>query len=178
MYETDCLEKMYLAGEEAAEAEEVVDIAHTQADSCLMNSGPPDRGLEEAGQAEDIDHKALQAYHTVRSSQRHWDRQERSVAAEAGHTGQKQLRRSVAADIEHSAAGSGRIDAVAEAGVVDAEEATMTGTAQDMVVEVDVADDVADALTGEGALGSGGGVEADGGRARERDVGAEVVGHT
>jgi hypothetical protein len=45
-------------------------------------------------------------------------------------------------------------------------------------VEVDVADDVADALTEEGALGSGGGVGADGGRARERDVGAEVVGHT
>jgi hypothetical protein len=130
VYETDCLEeKMYLAGEEVAEAEEVVDIAHTQADSCLMNSGPPDRGLEEA-EAEDIDHKALQAYHTVHSSQRHWDRRERSVAAEeAGHMGHKQLRRSVAADIEYSAAGSGRIDAVAEAGAVDAEEATKMGTA-------------------------------------------------
>jgi hypothetical protein len=181
VYETDCLEKMYLAGEEVAEAEEV-GIAHTQADSCLMNSGPPDRGLEEAGQAEDIDHKALQAYHTVCSSQQHWDRWERSVAAEeAGHTDHMQLRRSVAADIECSVAGSGRIDAVAEAGVVDAEaEATMTDTAQDMVVEVDVADGVADAPTGEGALGSGEGVDvgADGGRARERDVGAEAVGHT
>jgi hypothetical protein len=67
VYEMDRLEKMYLAGEVVAEVEEV-DIAHTQADSSVMNSGPPDRGLEEAGQAEDIDHKALQAYHTVRSS--------------------------------------------------------------------------------------------------------------
>jgi hypothetical protein len=56
----------------------------------------------------------------------------------------------------------------------------MTGTAQDMVEEVDVADDVADALTGEGELGSGVGVDvgADGGRERERDAGAEVVVHT
>lgn len=178
--ETDCLEKMYLAGEEVAAAEEV-GIVHTQADSCLMNSGLPDRGLEGA-QAEDIEHKAHQAYHTVRSSQQRRDRWEHSVAAEeAGHTDHMQLRRSVAADIEYSVAGSGRIDAVVEAGVVDAEaEATMTDTAQDMVVEVDVADDVADALTGEGALGSGEGVDvgADGGRARERDVGAEAVGHT
>jgi hypothetical protein len=181
VYGMDCLEKMYLAGEEVAEAEEV-DIAHTQADSCLMNSGPPDRGLEEAGQAGDIDHKALQAYHTVRSIQRHWDRWERSVAAEeARHTDHKDQRRNGAADIEYSVAGSGRIDGVAEAGVVDAEaEAMMTGTAQGMVVEVDVADDVGDVLTGEGALGSGEGLDVgvDGERARERDVGAEVVGHT
>jgi hypothetical protein len=102
------------------------------------------------------------------------------VVEEAGHTDHMQLRRSVVADIEYSVAGSGRIDAVAEADVADAEEATMTGTAQDMVVEVDVAGDVADALTGEGALGSGEGVDvgADGGRAREHDVAAEVVGHT
>jgi hypothetical protein len=95
---------------------------------------------------------------------------------EAGHTDHMQLRCNVA-DIEHSVAGSGRIDAVAEA--VDAEEATMTGTAQDTVVEVDVADDVADALTGEGELGSGEGVDvgADDGQAREHDV-AVVVGHT
>lgn len=127
VYETECLAKMYLAGEEVAEAEVVVDIAHIQ-DSCLMNSVPPDRGLEEAGQAEDIGHKALQAYHTVRSSQRHWDRWERSVAAEeADHTDHNQLRRSVEADIEYNVAGSGRIDAV-EAGGLDAEEATMTGT--------------------------------------------------
>ena len=47
-------------------------------------------------------------------------------------------------------------------------------------MEVDVADDVADGLTGEGVLGSGEGVDvgADGGRERERDVGGEVVGHT
>lgn len=97
---------------------------------------------------------------------------------EAGHKDHMQLRCSVA-DIEHSVASSGRIDAVAEAGVVDAEEATMTGTAQDTVVEVDVADDVADALTGEGELGSGEGVDVgvDDGRAREHDV-AVVVGHT
>ena len=121
---------MYLAGEEVAEAEEV-DTAHTQADSCLMNSDPPDRGLEEAGQVEDIDHKALQAYHTARSTQRHWHRWERSVAAEeAGHTDHKQLWRNVAADIEYSVAGSGRMDAVAVAGVVDAEaEAMMMGIA-------------------------------------------------
>jgi hypothetical protein len=67
VYETDCLEKMYLAGAEVAEAEEV-DTAHTQADSCLMDSSPPDRGPEEAEQGEDIDHKALQADHTVRNS--------------------------------------------------------------------------------------------------------------
>jgi hypothetical protein len=37
MHETECSEKMYLAGEEVAEAEEV-GIARTQAaDSCLMN---------------------------------------------------------------------------------------------------------------------------------------------
>jgi hypothetical protein len=166
-----------LAVEEVAEAEEV-DIARTQADSCLMNSGPPDRGLEGAGRAEDIDHKALQAYYTVRSSQRHWDRQERSVAAEeAGRTDRKRLRGSVA-DTGYSVAGSGRIDAVAEAGVVDAEaEAMMTGTAQGMVVEVDVADVGVGALTGEGALRSGEEVDvgADGGRARER--GEVVVGH-
>lgn len=90
MHETECLEKMYLAGEEVAEVEEV-DIVHTQAaDSCLMDSDPPDRVVG-AGQAEDIDHKALPAYHTVDSSQRHWDRRERSVAAEeVGHTDHKQ----------------------------------------------------------------------------------------
>jgi hypothetical protein len=180
VYAMDCLEKMYLAEEEVAEAEEV-DIAHTQA-SWLMNSGPPDRGLEVAGQGQagDIDHKALQAYYTVHSSQRHWDRWGRSVAAEAaGHMDHKELRRSVGADIEYSVAGNGRIDAVAEAGVVDAEAgATMTDTAQDMVVGVDVADDVADVLTGEGALGSGERVGGDGGRARERDVEVEVVGRT
>lgn len=167
---------MYLAGEGVAEAEEVdeVDIDHTQADSCSMNSHPPDRGLEEVGQAEDIDHKALQACHTVRSNQRHRDRWERSVVAEeAVHTDRKELRRSVA-DIDHSVAGS-RTDAVAEAGVVDA-EATMTDIVQDMVVEVDVAGDVADELTGEGALGSGEGVGVGGHgeQAREDDVGAEV----
>jgi hypothetical protein len=52
----------------------------------------------------------------------------------AGHTDHKEPRRSVAADIVYSVAGSGRIDAVAEAGVVGAEaETTMTGTAQDML---------------------------------------------
>jgi hypothetical protein len=136
--------------------------------------------VEEAGQV-DIDHKALPACHTVRSSQRHWDRWERFVAAgEAEHMDHKQPRRSVAADIEYSVVGSGHIGAVAEAGVADAEEATTTGTAQGMEVEVDVADDVADELTGEVGLGSGEAVDVgeDGGRARERDVGAEVVGHT
>lgn len=175
--EMDWLEKMYLAGEGVAEGEEV-DIVHTRADSCLMNSGPPDRGLEEAGQ-EDTDHKVLQAYHTVYSSLRHWDRRGRSVAVEeAGHTDHMQLRCS-AEGIEHSVAGSDRIDAVAEAGVVDAEEAMMTGTAQDTVVGVDVADDVADALTGEGEPGNGEGVDvgADDGQARGHDV-AVVVGHT
>jgi hypothetical protein len=180
MHETECSEKMYLAEEVVAEVEEA-DTARTQAaDSCLMNSDPPDR-VGEVGQAEDIDHKALPAYHTVHSSQRHWDRRERSVAAEeAEHTDRKQSRRSVAADIEYSVAGSGHIGAVAGAGVVGAgAEAMMMGTAQGMVVEVDVAEDVADALTGEGERGSGVGVDvgAGGGRVRERDVGAEVV-HT
>lgn len=183
MHETECLEKMYLAGEVVAEVEEV-DIAHTQAaDSSVMNSDPPDRGVGEAGQEEDIVHKALPADHTVHSSQRHWGMWERSVPAEeAEDRDHKQLTRSVAADIEYSVVGSGRIGAVAVAGAVGAgAEATMTGTAQDRVVEVDVADDVADALTGEGELGSGGvgvGVGADGGRVRERDAGAEVVVHT
>jgi hypothetical protein len=180
VYETNCLEKMYLAGEEVAEAEEV-DIAHTQTDSCLMGSSPPDQGPVEAEQAEDIEHKALQASHTVHNSQRHWDRWERSVAAGAVHMGHKEPRRSVAADTEYSVAGSGRIDAVAEVGVVGVEaEATMTGTARDMAVGVDVEDDVEDAPTGEGELGSGEGVDVgvDGGRVRERDVGAEVVVHT
>ena len=182
MHETECLEKMYLAAAAAVAEAEEVDIAHTQvADSCSMDLGLPDRGVEEAGQAEDTDRKALQVYRTVRSSQRHWDRRERSVAGEeVEHMDHKQLRRSVAADIEYSVAGSGRIDAVAEAGVVDVEaEATMTGIAQGMVAEVDVVDDVADAQT-EGELGSGEGVDvgADGERAREHDVGAEVVVHT
>lgn len=177
VYETECLARMYLAGEELADVEEV-DIAHIRADFYLTNLRPQDRGLEEAGQAEDIGHKALLAYHTVRSTQRHWDRRERSVAAGAGHTGHKELRRSVAVDIEYSVAGVGsdRIDAVA--GVMDAEaEATMTGTEQDMVVEVRVVDGVADGLMVEGALGNGEGVDVgvDGGRVRERDVGAEVV---
>ena len=178
MHETECSEKMYLAGEEVAEAEGV-DIAHAHTpavDSCLMNSGPPDRVEGEAGQAEDIDHKALQVYHTVHSTQRHRHRWERSAAAEEeDHKDHKLLRRSVAVDIEYSVAGSGHIDAVAEARA--GAEATTTGTAQDMVVVVDVADD---ALTGEGELGSGEAVDVgvDGGQARERDVGAEVVGRT
>lgn len=47
-------------------------------------------------------------------------------------------------------------------------------------VEVDVADDVVGALTGEEAPGSGEGADVgvDGGRVQERDVGAEVVGRT
>ncbi len=178
-YGTGCWVKMSLVGEVAGAGE--VDIAHTQADSCLMSSDPPDRVLEEVGQV-DIEHKALQAYHTVHSSQQRWDRRGRSVAAAAGHTDRNQLRRSVAVDIEHSAADNGRIDVVGEAGVVGAEaEAMMTGTARDMVVEVDVEDDVEDALTGEGALGSDeGGVDvgADGGQVPEGDVEAEAVART
>jgi hypothetical protein len=59
MHETG-LAKMYLAGQEVAGAGEV-DIAHIQ-DSYLMNSGPPARGEQEAGQVEvDIGRKPLQA---------------------------------------------------------------------------------------------------------------------
>lgn len=176
VYETECLARMYLAGEELADVVGL-DIAHIRAHFCLTNSCPQDRGLEEA---EDIGHKALLAYHTECSTQRRWDRREHSVAEGVGHTDHKELRRSVAADTEYSVAdaGSDRIDAV---GVLDAEaEATMTGTEPDMVVEVRVADGVADGLMGEGALvgsGEGADVGADGGRVRERDVGAEVVGH-
>lgn len=92
VYETGCSARMYLAGEEVAEVE-VLDIAHTQADSYSMSSGPPApvQGQVEAGLAEgDIGRKPLRAYHTVCSSQQHWDRRGRSVAAEgAGHTGHK-----------------------------------------------------------------------------------------
>jgi hypothetical protein len=95
----------------------------------------------------------------------------------AGHTGHKELRHSVAeADIGHSVAGNGHIDA-AEAGVGDAEvEARMTHTAYGMVVGVvDVSGDVSDALAGV-VLGSGErvDVEAGGGLAAERDVGEEA----
>jgi hypothetical protein len=183
VYETGCSAKMYLAGEEAAEAG-VVDIARTQADSCLMSSGPPAREREEAGQTgEDIDRKPLQAYHTVGSSLQHWDRWGRSVAAEgARHTGHKELRHSVAeADIERSVADNAHID-VAEAGVGGAEaEATMMGTAYDMVVvAVDASDDASDAPTGVGAQRSGEGVdvEAGGELAGERDAGAGAVART
>jgi hypothetical protein len=182
--EMSCSAKMYLAGEEVAEAGEV-DIAHTQADSCLRSSGPPARGQVEGQAGEDIGRKPLQAYHTVGSSQRHWDRWGRSVVAEgAGHTGHKEPRHSVAeADIERSVAGNGHIDVVAEAGVGRAgAEAMMTRTAYDMVVVVvDVSDDVSDALTGV-ALDSGEGVDVEAGGALavagERDVGAEAVGRT
>jgi hypothetical protein len=89
--ETGCSAKMYLAGEEVAEAGEV-DTAHTQADSCLMSSAPA-RGRVEAGLAgADIGRKPLLAYYTVRSSQQRRDRWGRSVAVEgAGHTGHNQL---------------------------------------------------------------------------------------
>ena len=101
------------------------------------------------------------------------------AAEEVGHTHRK-LRGSVAVDIEYSA-GNGRIDAVAEVRVVDAAaEAMMMGTAQDMVGAVRVADDVADALTGEVVLRSGVGVdvEAHGEQAGDRDAEAEAVGRT
>jgi hypothetical protein len=80
------------------------------------------------------------------------------------------------ADIGHSAAGNGHIDAVA--GVGDA-EARMMDTAYDME-EVHVSDDVSDALTGVGAPGNGEGVDAEagGGLAGVRDVVAEAAGHT
>lgn len=80
------------------------------------------------------------------------------------------------ADTGHSAAGNGHIDAVA--GVGDA-EARMTDTAYDME-EVHVSDGVSDALTGVGAPGNGGEVDAEagGGLAGVRDVVAEGVGHT
>jgi hypothetical protein len=183
VYGTDWLAKMYLAGEVVAEEGEVDIAPHTQVDSYLMNSDPPDRGqeLEEAGQAEDIGHKALRAYHTVRSSQRHY-RWGRSVAAEVGHTDRK-LGGSVAVDIEYSA-GNDRIDAAEEHVVDAAAEAMMMRTAQDMVgaVVADVADDVADALTGEGGVRSGVGVDvgAHGERAGKGDVAAEAeaVGRT
>jgi hypothetical protein len=176
VYGTDWLAKMYLAGEEVAEVGEV-DIAHTQVDSCLMSSGPPERGQElgEAGQVEHIGYKALRAYHTG-SSQRHWDKWGRSVAVdEVGHTDR---RLGSVADIEYSAAGNGRIDAVA--GVDAAAEAMMMGTAQGTVGAVGVADDVADALTGEGGLRSGVGVDvgAHGERAGKGDVEVEAVGRT
>ena len=87
-------------------------------------------------------------------------------------------RHSVAeADIGHSVAGSGRIDAGAGVRAGDVEgEARMTRTAYDME-EVRVSDDVPDALTGV-ALGSGEGVvdvEAGGGLAGVDDVGWEAV---
>lgn len=77
------------------------------------------------------------------------------------------------ADIGHSAAGNGRIDAVA-GGV----EARMTDIVYGME-EVHVSDDVSDALTEVEAPGSGEGVDAEagGGPAGVRDVG-EVAGHT
>jgi hypothetical protein len=174
VYETGCLAKMYLAEEEAVAEVGEVDIAHTHG----LSSGPPARGEVEAGPA-DIDRKPLQAYHTAHSSRQH-HRGRRFVAAEGvGHTVHKPRHSVAEADMGHSVVDNGHTDA--EAGAGDVEEARTMGTLYDMVVVVvlDVSDDVSDALTGAGALGSGEGVDAEaGGLAVERDVGAEVVART
>jgi hypothetical protein len=168
VYEMGCLAKMYLA-EEVVEGE--VDSAHTHG----LSSGPPARGEVEVGLAGDID-RNLQVYHTVHSSQRHY-RGGRSVAAEEVERTIHIPRHSAEADMEHSVVDNGHIDA--EAGVGDVEEARTMGTEYDMVVVVVVVQHVSDALTGVEVLGSGEGVDVEGGGGLAGgDVGAEAVART